>query len=72
LLFLSAISKAYATLSDPSRRNHYDRFGEDGLRAMPAAAAHPDDYLRFVFNDTDDFFHFFEENGKFINNALLV
>lgn len=62
-----AISKAYATLSDPTRRNHYDRFGEDGLHAFPAAAwapDSPDDYLRFVFNNNDEFFNFFEDGGK--------
>lgn len=63
-----AVSKAYATLSDPTRRNDYDRFGEDGLHAFPATASpdSPDDYLRFVFSNREDFFNLFEDDGKIV------
>ena len=35
-----AVSNAYSILSDETRRNHYDRYGEDYLR--PSTPAQPD------------------------------
>ena len=63
--FSQAISKAYATLRDPARRNHYDRFGEDGLQhqAYPADES-PDDIFRMFFSNRDGFFHGFDDDGN--------
>lgn len=65
-----AVSKAYATLSDPTQRNHYDRFGEDGLQSFSSGVSpnSPDDYLRFVFTDFFDDEDFFSNRNVFVNN----
>lgn len=49
------MSKAYAVLSDKDKRNDYDRFGEDGLRASNAYAEpdiDPDQMFRMFFGDS--------------------
>ncbi|XP_064382533.1 dnaJ homolog subfamily B member 14-like [Halichondria panicea] len=50
-----AVSKAYAVLSDKDKRNDYDRFGEDGLRATNAYAEpdiDADQMFRMFFGDS--------------------
>ncbi len=49
------MSKAYAVLSDKDKRNDYDRFGEDGLRATNAYAEpdiDADQMFRMFFGDS--------------------
>ncbi len=49
-----AVGKAYSILSDSSRRNQYDRFGEDGLQShgvAPEPDFSPDDVFRMFFGD---------------------
>ena len=62
------MSKAYSTLSDRSRRNHYDRFGEDGLQEHTTSPADvsPDDLFRMFFGDGDRGV-FFEDDGLFVH-----
>lgn len=58
LLLHVAVSKAYSVLSDATRRNHYDRYGEDGLRGPNAAAdpdLSPDDLFRMFFGENFGF-----------------
>lgn len=72
--FTLAVSKAYSTLSDPTRRNHYDRFGEDGLREHVTSPADvsPDDLFRMFFGDGDRGV-FFEDDGRYCDvNFTLV
>ena len=62
------MSKAYAVLSDKDKRNDYDRFGEDGLRASHGYAepdVDADQMFRMFFGDS------FFGNGTHIICILL-
>jgi len=54
-----AVGKAYSVLSDPTRRNQYDRFGEDGLRSQGLSQEQqdvsPDDLFRMFFGENFTF-----------------
>ena len=54
-----AVGKAYSVLSDPTRRNQYDRFGEDGLRTQGVGPEQqdvsPDDIFKMFFGENYSF-----------------
>ena len=54
------MSKAYSVLSDDEKRNRYDRFGEEGLRASGASGGRSYHYEEF---DPDEIFRMFFGNS---------
>ena len=65
-----AVSNAYSILSDETYRNHYDRYGEDGLR--PSAPAQPDlspeELFQKIFRER---YYTFTYNGELASYIIV-
>jgi DnaJ-class molecular chaperone len=60
------ISEAYQVLSDPSKKEIYDNYGEDGLKNQdgPNMNSSPDDIFKMFFGGRSPFHQNFEENSN--------
>lgn len=66
-VYHSAVSRAFATLSDPEKRRHYDVYGADEPRVMRRTPSHPEGFDEF---DPDYIFQMFF-NGAFPGGCVL-
>ena len=67
-----AVSKAYSVLSDDEKRNRYDQFGEEGLRASGGNGRTYYSYGADEFDPDEIFRMFFGNNFSFGSDSELV